>query len=98
MSDANGEIEALVDEIDNPIKQQHRYTDEWMSLGEIGDDWLQHRAAERERCRDRELTGRQPCLPFHILLGGIEVAQHAPGILEEPDAWLGEGGPSASFC
>src|SRR4029450_12244003 len=98
MRNADREIEALIDKVDQPVEQQHRYVDQRMRLSEIGDDGLKHCAPERDGSGNRQLTARQSRFATPVLLGCVEIANYASRILEKARAWLREvDGPRRSI-
>ncbi len=90
MGDADGQVHPLIDQVHDPVEQQHRDPDRRIRGAELLDDRAQQRAPRHHRGRDRDFAGRLACLTAQALFHRVQVGQQAPSVIEESGSWLGQ--------
>jgi hypothetical protein len=101
-ADAQGEVDAFLDQVHHPIDHQHRRGDPRLGAQEVCDQRHDMHPAEGHGAGDRDVSGRRRRLAGRVPLGGRDLAEQAAGAFQVARPGLGEahpaGGPVQQTC
>jgi len=95
-ADADGEVGALLQQIDDLVIAVQLQRDLRVLAAELSDQWRDH--VQHERCRriHPQPSGGALAAQCHLVLGGIHRGQDAAGVGEKGQPFLGEFQPAGS--